>query len=236
MLELDHIYNMDYLQGIKEIPSKSIDLIITDPPYVCEKCGGAPNSEIGNRVPNKRILHLIKGFDINACFEEFVRIAKTPNFIIFCSNKQISSIMKWFEDRGLVTTLLVWVKTNPIPLANMQYMSDLEYVVYVRGDKATFNTDVPIGLKKKAYISSLTKSMEDDVWHPTQKPVDLIRRYILVHSKEGDTIFDPFMGSATTAIACIREKRHFLGFESDKTYYDRACKRINDEQKQLTLF
>lgn len=144
--------------------------------------------------------------------------------------------MNYFEEKGLATTLLVWVKTNPIPLANMKYMSDLEYVVYVRGDKATFNTDVPIGLKKKAYISSLTKSMKDDVWHPTQKPVDLIRRYILVHSKEGDTIFDPFMGSATTAIACIKERRHFIGLELNKEYFDKACKRIRDEQAQLQLF
>jgi DNA modification methylase len=49
-------------------------------------------------------------------------------------------------------------------------------------------------------------------------------------------IVDPFMGSGTTAIACIKEKRHFVGFELSKDYYDMACKRIDWEQRQLTLF
>ena len=50
------------------------------------------------------------------------------------------------------------------------------------------------------------------------------------------TICDPFMGSGTTAVACIKEKRHFIGFELNKDYYDKACQRIDAEQRQLTLF
>ena len=55
-------------------------------------------------------------------------------------------------------------------------------------------------------------------------------------TKEGDTILDPFMGSGTTAIACIREKRNFIGFELNKEYYDKACKRIQLEMAQPSLF
>ena len=55
-------------------------------------------------------------------------------------------------------------------------------------------------------------------------------------TKEGDTVLDPFMGSGTTAIACIREKRNFIGFELNKEYYDKACKRIQLEMAHPSLF
>ena len=77
---------------------------------------------------------------------------------------------------------------------------------------------------------------EGDTWHPTQKPVDLLRYLVRTYSNEGDTILDNCMGSGTTAVACIKEKRHFIGFELNKDYYDKACQRIDAEQRQLTLF
>ena len=72
--------------------------------------------------------------------------------------------------------------------------------------------------------------------HPTVKPVDLIAYLIRTYSNEGDTVLDNCMGSGTTAIACIKEKRHFIGFELNKEYFDKATKRIKAEQSQLSLF
>ena len=73
-------------------------------------------------------------------------------------------------------------------------------------------------------------------WHPTQKPVDLLRYLVLTYTNEGDTVLDNCMGSGTTAIACIKERRHFIGFELSKEYFDKAQRRIKAEQAQLTLF
>jgi DNA modification methylase len=64
----------------------------------------------------------------------------------------------------------------------------------------------------------------------------MFRYLIQASSNEGDTVLDPFMGSGTTAVACIKEKRHFIGYELNKEYYDKACKRIDAEQRQLKLF
>ena len=72
--------------------------------------------------------------------------------------------------------------------------------------------------------------------HDSQKPVGLFQTLISQSSKKGETILDPFMGSGTTAIACIREKRNFIGFELNKEYYDKACKRIKLEMMQPSLF
>ena len=63
-----------------------------------------------------------------------------------------------------------------------------------------------------------------------------MRQLILASSQMGDVVFDPFMGSGTTAIACIKEKRNFIGFELNKEYYDKACKRIKLEMMQPSLF
>jgi site-specific DNA-methyltransferase (adenine-specific) len=72
--------------------------------------------------------------------------------------------------------------------------------------------------------------------HPAPFPFDLAYDHIVSWSYEGDTVFDPFMGSATTALAAIKAKRHFVGFELNKEYFDKAVKRIKAEQAQLTLF
>ena len=83
-------------------------------------------------------------------------------------------------------------------------------------------------------VKNVSKAKHGEI-HPCQMPVDVMRRVVGVIPSDY-VIVDPFMGSGTTAIACIKEKRHFVGFELNKEYYDRAVKRIKDEQAQLTLF
>ena len=75
-----------------------------------------------------------------------------------------------------------------------------------------------------------------NIGHPTQKPVALIEYLIKTYTNEGETILDNCMGSGTTAVACIRTKRKFIGFELQKEYFDIANERIKKEQQQLTLF
>ena len=87
--------------------------------------------------------------------------------------------------------------------------------------------------KKKYFLQNNSKS---EFEHPTVNPLNIIRTLISNSSKEYDLVFDPFMGSGTTAIACIKEKRNFLGSEIDKKYYSVLSKRILNEQSQTTLF
>lgn len=85
-------------------------------------------------------------------------------------------------------------------------------------------------------IIDFDKEHDNSCFHPTQKPVELLRYLVRTYSNEGDLILDNCMDSGTTAIACIKEKRHFIGFELDKGYYGKACERINNELSQPTLF
>ena len=72
--------------------------------------------------------------------------------------------------------------------------------------------------------------------HPTQKPVELLKHLINLCSQPNDLVFDAFSGSFTTAVACIRTNRRFIGCELDPVYFEKACERIDTELKQLTLF
>ena len=98
--------------------------------------------------------------------------------------------------------------------------------------KRTFN--LPEGQGFKSNVFEYAK--DPDGFHPTQKPVSLIRDLVLTYTNEGDTVLDNCMGSGTTAIACIKDRRHFIGFELSKEYFDKAVRRIKAEQAQLTLF
>ena len=97
---------------------------------------------------------------------------------------------------------------------------------------ATFN--VPNGTACVPNVLRVSKDL--DTWHPTQKPVDLIAYLVDVFSNPGDLVLDACMGSGTTAIACIKEKRNFIGYELDPIFYNKACQRIKDAQKQPQLF
>ena len=83
-------------------------------------------------------------------------------------------------------------------------------------------------------VKNVSKDKNGEI-HPCQMPVDVMRRIVGI-LPEDMVIVDPFMGSGTTAIAAIKEKRHFIGFELNKQYYDKACLRISAERRQLSLF
>ena len=77
------------------------------------------------------------------------------------------------------------------------------------------------------------KEHNADTKHPTQKPVELIRYLIRTYTNEGDLILDNCIGSGTTAVAAIKENRHFIGMELNKEYYEIACERIKKEQAEI---
>lgn len=222
----------DCLELIKKIPDKSVDLILTDPPYVFDNHGGGNKQrELSRKLEDKHIEPFSSGFDMNSIFLEFERVMKKMNALIFCSNKQISSVMSYWEKRKYSTTLLVWQKPNPIPFCNGKHVSEIEFIVYVRGKKVFFNNDVSMQEKKKVlnFPSPSSKSR----FHPCEKPISLLNHLLNIHSQKGDVVLDTFMGGGSTGIACLSSDRQFIGMELDKTYFEVAKKRIEDGVKNL---
>ena len=155
--------------------------------------------------------------------------------MLFCSNSQLGRTITFFENLGFKVDVLVWSKTNPAPLCNGKYVSDLEYIVYVHTKGTFFNNDVYFSYKKKTKRYPIIPNGANKL-HPTQKPLELMSELVVVHSKKGDVILDPFMGSGTTGIASKFLKRNFIGFEINPIYFDIAKERIDKTPSDFPLF
>jgi len=231
---LNKVHLGDSLELIKKLPDNSIDLIVTDPPYIVDTTNPDPKSSMSfslSKLCGSDIEAIGSGFDIEAHFAEWERVMKKFNAFVFCSNKQISDLMKWGESRGHVTTCLVWWKNNAPPLCNGNWISNIEYCIHIRQKGATFQGASDV--KSKVHRESIVRSEFD---HPTVKPLELIKKHILVGSNENDIILDPFMGSGTTANACIQLDRQFVGYELNEKYHKMACERVERAKGNFGLF
>ena len=222
MIELNKIYNEDCLEGMKRIPDGSVDCIVTDIPY--NECNRADNG-LRNLDKDKADIGM---FDV-AVLTKNLCDKTIGSIYMFCGFNQVSTIRQTMSQKGLSTRIVVWEKTNPSPMnGSVIWLSGVELCVYGKKQGATFN----LHCKNTVFRYPCGGGRI----HPTQKPVELMSQLIVASTKESDIVLDPFMGSGTTAIAAIREKRNFIGFELNKEYYDKACKRIKMELAQPTLF
>jgi site-specific DNA-methyltransferase (adenine-specific) len=219
----------DCLERMKEIPSGSVDMILTDPPYEISNSGGGM-MERDNRDFIKNIDKMgmcksgfnVKGF-LFACLDKF---ENKNNFcgVFFCSMKQLSSYICWAEENKLQVGVGVWHKSNPAPLCNYKYLNDIEYWVYIKGNKSKILGNYHS--KSMVYSSQINKKDKKLYGHPTIKPLEIITKFLVNHSTEGQTILDPFMGSGTTGVAAKNLNRNFIGIELDQGYFEIAKERI----------
>jgi len=314
-MEIDKIYNMDCLEGMKQIPDGTIDAVICDLPYGTVKGIGKGTqyegkSEWDNIIPTDKL------------FAEYDRVLRTNGTAILFSQEPYTMHLRTYPKKSNLRFCypMIWKKDQHgnvliVNKAPLNYFEDInvfvkpydsngtnllrEYFAAVlrfigkpkrdimqaigQGADHVFRVDSTqwalctadtygdiirqYGIDKmqgfrtyenlqsediafkekykrvfnipkdKQYLSNVLEFSKDtDGFHPTQKPVALIRRLVLTYTNEGDTVLDNCMGSGTTAIACIKERRHFIGFELSKEYFDKAVRRIKAEQAQLTLF
>jgi DNA modification methylase len=258
MIELDKIYNEDCLEGMKRIDDATIDCIITDLPYGVlneQSEGGSWDSIIPLEPMWEQFKRVTKP---NAAIVLF-------GSGMFTSELMQSNKAMWrynlIWDKGWATGHLnanrmplrqhedIAVFYRELPTYNPQKFKVPDWAkTHTRGNGPSktnrcygnFEMHLPFEVTDEKYPRSIIhiskKTNEEDAWHPTQKPVDLLRYLVLTYTNPNDVVLDATIGSGTTAIACIKEHRHFVGFELNKEYFDRAVKRINDERRQLSLF
>lgn len=223
------IINGDCLVEMRKFPDKSFDLVLTDPPY---DISGAPpgDSEIMSlgKYNSGAFYDVTEGFDVSEVLSECRRILRKVNIFCFCSNRQIPEIMRWGQIQGFYTTLLVWNKTNSVPFANGVWRQDAEFIVHIREKGAYFEGDSE--MKRKVVQMPINPS---EYGHPTEKPIELIKKYILIGSKEGDKILDPFMGSGTTLVAAKQLNRNAVGIEISESYCKIAQTRLDSQPNSL---
>jgi site-specific DNA-methyltransferase (adenine-specific) len=209
----------DCLQVLKELPNKSIDCIITDPPYGINETAEKNNSRGGACKPTKYASYLWDKQRITKqYFDEMFRISKNQ---MVCGGNYYTDFLYpspcW----------IVWDKRVKDSIKND--FADCELIWTSFNKCARMFRFLWCGMLQGKRHKELRT-------HPTQKPLDLMEWLIKNFSDEGDTILDPFMGSGTTGVAALRLNRNFIGIELDENYFKIAEKRITQESQQERLF
>lgn len=230
------IYNLDCIEGMKQIETGSVNLIITDPPYNFEAFGGG-FYDLKNNEQARTYLKKLHDLNCNAFkpdlfLQEFKRICKPFNLVVFCNKDLVDTYINFARDNDFLFDIHFLVKTNPIPAKNYHFLHDTEYIIVIKEKGSYFNNSSRFEDYKKHFktYSHIGK------YHPAQKPLNLISKYIRVLSKKGDLVMDPFLGSGTTALACVYLERKFIGFEIDNKYFDISMKRLKSIPKKLNSF
>lgn len=247
------IVNDDCFNYMKTMADKSIDLVLTDPPYnISQKEKKIERNNIQNRkirrlVSRRQNKDTALSYDFGKWdnypsvneqldfaekwLQESYRILKDNGQIItFYSKGEISFLEAIMTGIGYhVRQTLVWHKTNPVPqIFKIGYMSAAEFMIWAtknRGAGHTFN--YRLGQKHNVYTYGICQGNERTE-HPTQKPLRLIRDILQYHTNENDTVCDIFLGSGSVGVAAKEMNRNFIGIEQEEKYYTIAKRRINN--------
>lgn len=227
------LYNDDCLKILKSMEDNSIDMIYTDPPYDIATTGGGGSI---NKVKKLNVslkqldeANITKGYNIEEFGEEFMRVMKEPNIYIWCNKKQIPEYFNYYVNKHKCKfDIITWNKTNALPTYSNKYLSDTEYLLYFRKGKGKCFPE-SYEDAKTYYIAPINHKDKKLYKHPTIKPLELVEKGIRNSSKEGMIILDPFMGSGTTGVACVKNNRKFIGIELNEEYFNIAKERIKKE-------
>ena len=245
-MEIDRIYNEDCLETMARIPDNSIDLIVTSPPYnkgfYANK--NAKQSKVWNTLNGRKIAYDSFSDDMfpwdyenwqKAVISECIRILK-PSGSLFYNHKDIiykGLIVppKWVYDFK-VRQQIIWDRQSSCMIDPHYFMPANEWIYWIVKDE------------KKVFFDKEKSSFRTNIWrmnidknpHPAPFPYIMAANIINCCSKEGDIVYDPFMGSGTTALASVKLGRQYIGSEISEKYVQMANEKIKIEQSQLTLF
>ncbi|WP_460299806.1 DNA-methyltransferase [Clostridium botulinum] len=202
---------------MKQIPDNSVDLIITDPPY-------GINFTKGYKSGSKGLVHGDDGFSVmfflDEILKEFSRVLKPDSALYIFTRFDVMPYW-WLKLKNYFITKnqIIWFKGGG-------GMGDLKGNFSYNYETIMFSTNGKhqIRGKRDGSVWQIPKCKQE--YHETQKPLELIEKIILHSSDEGMTVLDPFMGSGTTAVACINTNRNYVGFEILEDYYKIANERI----------
>jgi site-specific DNA-methyltransferase (adenine-specific) len=211
------VHCADCLEFMKQIPDKSIDLVLTDPPY-----GIDYNKNDRNR-PNESHYENIENDNLQLNYSVLIRELQRISIKLIVFGAE--SFYKDLPHRG---RWICWDK-RLCEKADKMLGSSFE-LAWVDTDSGYYKT------YRVLHGGVVNDDGQGERIHPTQKPINLFAKIIKDFSKEGNIILDPFVGSGTTAIACERLGRKWIGIEISDKYCEIARKRILQEQNQMKLF
>ena len=236
-IEQNELQLGDSSKLIKEIPSESVDLILTDPPYnLAPYSTGNMKFSWRAEINNDLAEWDQVSFNPADWLDEFKRILKpTGNLFSFTSYNMLGPWHQVFDPEFDTFQFMVWHKTNPVPkIRRAGFLNSCELIICCWNKGHTWNfisqkemhnfIETPITMGKERL---------KDPKHPTQKPVKVLRHLVRIASNPGDLVYDPFMGVGSTGAAALEMNRRFLGAELDEDYFQAAENRLKLVQPML---
>lgn len=233
-MRLNFIDNMDCLEGLAAVPDNSVDVVITDPPYFLSMghAGCNTNAKDSDALNSNRTFN-----DLAICtpfykqlFQEYRRVLKDDgSFYFFTDWRGYAYYFPLINAELPVRNMVVWDKKS----GPGSFYSFTHELVIFGTYKGKTKKGVGTNIWRMAAFNSGARKTNGEKVHPTQKPVELIVKMIEDSTEPGAVVLDTFMGSGTTAVACIRTGRNYVGFELDEKYHAIAQQRIAEEVDSL---
>jgi site-specific DNA-methyltransferase (adenine-specific) len=239
---------LDPVSGLASLPDKSVDHVISDPPYEAEAhtlqrrtkstfVGSATSGEATGMLPAiKPISFAPLTHEIRvAAAAEMARVARRW-IIVFCQAEAVQAWREALEAGGAVyKRACVWIKPDGQPqLTGDRPGMGYESIVAAHAPgRSRWNGGGKHGVYR--FFKQAANDSTAGVEHPTRKPEPLMTALVRDFTDEGETVLDPFAGSGTTGVACRRLGRRFIGWERDPKYHAIATKRIDGAREQLGL-
>ncbi len=220
----------DNREVIKTIPDKSIDLILTDPPYNIAKYSTG-NIELPNRTPLNNDIANWDKVEVNPeeYVNDFKRILKPHgNIFVFTTYNSIGKWHATFDKQFDTAQFMIWHKTNPTPnIFKKGFLNSCEMIIcfWNKGHTWNFTDQKNMHNFIESPICMGAERLKNPK-HPAQKPVQILKHIIQIASNSNDVVFDPFMGVASSAIAALELNRIFYGCEINKDYYNAGVERV----------
>lgn len=216
----------DCLELMKDIPDESIDMILTDPPYLQ---GYKTNrrkdnhhefsSEILNDTPQTGSRMIVKFLELS-----YQKLRNNSAILVFCNTNKIDFFKQEIEKAGFkIKNIIVWVKNNHTAGdLKASFGHQYEFVILANKGRRFINGN------RDNDVMFFDKVAGKEQLHQNQKPVDLLQYLVEELSDSNNTILDPFMGSGSTGVACVNTNRNFIGMELDEKYFEIAKQRIGE--------
>ena len=221
----------DCLVAMADLVKKGVkvDAIITDPPYNISKENNFSTMKTAKRQ-GVDFGEWDKEFDVSDILLLIPKLNQNGSLVLFHGFEQYGNILSLLLPVLNLKDKIIWQKTNPMPRnRDRRYISNIEMASWwtVKNGKWTFNR------QNENYDGCvLTYPSESGGgykrYHPCQKSIKLMENIVLRHTNENDIVFDPFMCSGSTGVACIKLNRQFIGCETEQKYFDIANERIKN--------
>ncbi|MBI4712703.1 MAG: site-specific DNA-methyltransferase [Planctomycetes bacterium] len=244
-LQFNQIHYGDCTEGMKNLPANIIDLIITDPPFAIDFKAQRSNYnrtasrvlEGYNEIPKEKYYH----FTLQWMREVYKLLKESGSMYVFSGWNNLKDILNALDETGFITVNHIIWKYQFGVVTKRKFVTSHYHCLYVckNDQKRKF---LPFSRFNKESRNQEGRSLhyedKEDVWYikreywngdqktPTKLPAELIRKILLYSSEEGDVVLDPFLGSGQVAVVTKILKRHYLGFEIVKEYYEFAKKRL----------